>query len=75
MKNADAPSTKTSRLKKGSMFGTTNFNDVPYITSTENIIVKIEAIMAGTNITSRANLLFPDSNPDSAPITNSKIGI
>ena len=75
MKNADTPSTKISRLKKGSMFGTASFNDVSVMISMENMIVKIEPSMAGINIICRVNLLFRDNRPDSAPTTNSRIGI
>lgn len=75
MKNADTPSTKISRLKKGSMCGTTNFNDVPVMMSMENMMVKIEPIMVGTNIIGRASLLFRDNRLDSAPTKNSTIGI
>jgi hypothetical protein len=75
MKNADTPSTKISRLKNGSKFGTANFKDVPVMMSIENIMVKIEPIAAGTNVSGRENLLFRDTRPDSAPAKNSRIGI
>jgi hypothetical protein len=75
MKNAEIPSTKISRSKKGSMCGTTNFNGVPVMIPIENTIVKIEPIIEGTNIIGLANLLFCDSKPDNAPITNRRIGI
>lgn len=75
MKNADIPSTNISRLKNGSMFDTINFNDVPVMMSIENMMVKTEPIAAGTKVIGRANLLFRDSRPDSAPVKNSKIGI
>lgn len=75
MKNADTPSTKISRLKKGSMFDTANFSGAPVMISIENMMVKIEPIMAGTNVRCRVSLLFRDNNPDSAPTMNSTIRI
>ena len=52
-----------------------NFNGLPIMISIENIIVKIEPIIEGTNIIGRASLLFRDSKPDNAPITKSRIEI
>lgn len=75
MKNADTPSTKISKLKNGSMFGTANFNGVPVMMSIENIIAKIEPIIEGINVMGRASRPFRDSKPDSAPIMSSRIGI
>jgi len=74
-KNAETPSTKISRLKKGMTFGITHVNGLPIITSMENMIAKIEPIMDGTKIACRANLLFLDNIPSSAPPMNSRIVI
>ena len=70
IKNAEMPSTKISRLKKGSMCGTVHDNGVVKMVSTEKTTARIEPAIEGMKITGLANLLFLDTKPSNAPPRN-----
>src|SRR5689334_3098239 len=74
-KNADIPSTRISRSKKGMTFGTIQLNGLPVRTLRENMIAKIEPIIEGTKIACRANLPLFEKMPSRAPLRNSRIAI
>ena len=75
IKNAEMPSTKISRLKKGRMCGTVHDNDFVMMTSTEKRIVRIEPSIEGMKIIGRANRPFLDTRPSNAPPRNNDMTI